>query len=114
MRCLHAFLGALAFLVVAVPARADLGFLGPRGTFSDEAAERYRRAAPEAGASVPFDTMTAVVEALRAKRISRGILPVVSTVAGFPEESQRLLLGESDPGFRVVAELVVPVELQFS
>jgi prephenate dehydratase len=55
--------------------------------------------------------MTAVVEALRDGRIARGILPVASTVAGFPEESRRLLLGQLDPGFRVVAEIVVPVEL---
>jgi prephenate dehydratase len=102
---------ALSMVLVSVPVGADLGFLGPRGTFSDEAAELYRRAVPDVGATVPFETMTAVVDALRAGRISRGMIPVASTVAGFPEESQRLLLSEPDPGFRVVAEVVVPVEL---
>jgi prephenate dehydratase len=101
----------LAILVAAVPGGAELGFLGPRGSFSDEAAETYRRSAPEAGEAVPYESMTAVVSALREGRISRGILPIASTVAGFPDESQRLLLSASDPGFRVVDEVVVPVDL---
>ncbi len=101
----------MAFLLAAASAGADLGFLGPRGTFSDEAAETYRRSAPEVGDTVPFETMTAVVDALLEGRISKGILPIASTVAGFPDESQRLLLSARDPGFRVVAEVVVRVEL---
>ena len=102
---------ALGVSLVASPVFAELGFLGPRGTFSEQAAEAYRLAAPEVGVTVPFETMTAVVEALRGERISRGILPVASTVAGFPAESSRLLLEELDPGFRVVAELVLPIDL---
>jgi prephenate dehydratase len=106
-----AFMFGSASLVSAVTVQGELGFLGPRGTFSEQAAETYRRATPEVGASVPFETMTHVVEALRAGQISRGILPVASTVAGFPPESARLFLGERDPGFRVVSGLVLPIEL---
>lgn len=101
----------LMIVGASAPATAQLGFLGPRGTFSEQAAETYRETAPELGESLPFDSMTAVVEALRQGRIDRGILPVASTVAGFPEESSRLLLGAAEPGFRVVDEVVVPVEL---
>jgi prephenate dehydratase len=96
---------------LAAPVHAQLGYLGPRGTFSELAAERYREASPSVGETLPFETMTAVVEALREGRIARGILPVASTVAGFPAESSRLFLDAPDPGFRIVAELVVPVEL---
>ncbi len=102
---------ALGGSTVLTAATGELGFLGPRGTFSEQAANAYRRGTPEVGASVPFETMTHVVEALRAGQISRGILPVASTVAGFPAESSRLFLGGPDPGFRVVAELVLPIEL---
>jgi prephenate dehydratase len=101
----------LSLLLLTAPVSAQLGFLGPRGTFSEEAADTFRRSATEVGEAVPFETMTAVVEALGAGRISRGILPVASTVAGFPEESSRLFLSAPDPGFRVIAEIVVPVEL---
>jgi prephenate dehydratase len=103
----------LAFVFGALPvaAPAELGYLGPRGTFSEQAAKTYCKAMPDVGVTVPFETMTAVVEALRARKIGRGILPVVSTVAGFPQESSRLLLAAPDPGFRVVAELIVPVDL---
>ena len=98
-------------LIAASPNQAAVGFLGPRGTFSELAAEAYRDRVTGAGATRPFETMTAVVDAVRAGSIPTGILPVASTVAGFPEESERLLLGEDDPGFRVIGEVVVPVEL---
>lgn len=90
---------------------ADLGFLGPRGTFSDQAAEMYRQRVAGLDQTVPFENMTAIVDALAAGRIATGIIPVASTVAGFPAESARLLLREAQPGFRVVGEVVVPVEL---
>jgi prephenate dehydratase len=90
---------------------ADLGFLGPRGTFSDQAAETYRQHTPGLDKIVPFETMTAIVDALAAGRIASGIIPVASTVAGFPAESARILLSEGQPGFRVVGEVVIPVEL---
>lgn len=110
MRRLGAAL-ALGIVLVASPVRAELGYLGPRGTFSEQAAESYRREMPDVGASVPFENMAAVVDALREGTIVRGILPVASTVAGFPEASSRLFFAEPDPGFRVVAELVLPIEL---
>jgi prephenate dehydratase len=55
--------------------------------------------------------MTAIVDAVAAGRIASGIIPVASTVAGFPAESAGILLSEAQPGFRVVGEVVVPVEL---
>ena len=104
MNWLILFLAASAYC-------ADLGFLGPRGTFSDQAAETYRRQTPGLDKTVPFENMTAVVDALAAGRIASGILPVASTVAGFPAESARILLRDQQPSFRVVGEVVVPVEL---
>lgn len=99
------------FTRLAAATSAELGFLGPRGTFSDQAAETYRRATPAVTATVPFDTITAIAQALRDGRIATGIIPIASTVAGFPAESSRVLLSDADPGFRVVGEVVVPVEL---
>jgi prephenate dehydratase len=65
---------------------ADLGFLGPRGTFSDQAAETYRQHTPGLDKTVPFKNMRAIVDALAVGRIASGIIPVASTVAGFPAE----------------------------
>ena len=79
-------------LLLAVSAYcADLGFLGPRGTFSDQAAETYRQHTPGLDRTLPFESMTAIVDAVAAGRIASGIIPVASTVAGFPAESARLL-----------------------
>jgi prephenate dehydratase len=104
MNWLVLFLAASAYC-------ADLGFLGPRGTFSDQAAETYRQQTPGLDKTVPFENMTAIVEALAAGRISSGIIPVASTVAGFPAESARIFLSEQQPQFRVVGEVVIAVEL---
>src|ERR1700690_3801061 len=101
----------IVLLLAASAYCADLGFLGPRGTFSDQAAETYRQRTSGLDKTVPFENMTAIVDALAAGRIASGILPVASTVAGFPVESARILLSDRQPGFRVVGEVVVPVEL---
>jgi prephenate dehydratase len=101
----------LVLLLATAAYCADLGFLGPRGTFSDQAAETYRQKMNGLDKTVPFENMTAIVDALAAGRIARGIIPVASTVAGFPAESARILLSERQPGFRVVGEVVIPVEL---
>jgi prephenate dehydratase len=101
----------LVLLLAASAFCADLGFLGPRGTFSDQAAETYRQRVPGLDKTVPFETMTAIADALAAGRIASGIIPVASTVAGFPAESARILLSERQPDFRVVGEVVIAVEL---
>ncbi len=104
----------MSWLVIFLAASAycaDLGFLGPRGTFSDQAAETYRQQMPGLDKTVPFENMTAIVEALTAGRIASGVIPVASTVAGFPAESARIFLGERQPAFRVVGEVVIAVEL---
>jgi len=98
------------FLVVSAYC-ADLGFLGPRGTFSDQAADTYRQQMPGLDKTVPFENMAAIVDALAAGRIASGIIPVASTVAGFPAESAGIFLSERQPSFRVVGEVVIAVEL---
>lgn len=103
-------LGALLVRLQAAPASDQLGFLGPRGTFSEQAADTYRQAAPELTTMLPYETMTALVMAVRDGRVARGIIPVAAT-AGFPAESSQLLLSNTDPGVRVVGEVVVPVDL---
>ncbi len=105
------FLALLPCAVLESAAAAEIAFLGPRGTFSEQAAESYRTALSGSNRIISLESITAVVESVRAHKTERGIIPVASTVAGFPAESAQLLLSGLDPGFRVVAELVVPVEL---
>jgi prephenate dehydratase len=108
---LRASLFATILLAGALLAAPDTGFLGPRGTFSETAAETYCATVAGCARTVAFPTITGVVAAVREGRVERAVIPVASTVAGFPPESAGLLLAALDPGFRVLEEVVVPVEL---
>lgn len=80
-----------------------LAFLGPPGTFGEEAALRYD---PDAE-RVPFTSHAAVIAAVDAGAVDRGIVPVENSVEGAVNETVDLLIHETDLRFR--DELVLPV-----
>lgn len=88
---------------------AELAYLGPRGTYSEQAAlaalaQRGIDALPSAQSS-----LGAVAEAVANGRARRGILPIVATTSAFPAAAHAALLGASDPGWRVVGEVQLPI-----
>lgn len=101
----------LAVLLAAGVAHADeLAFLGPRGTYSEQAADQYSNRVRGFDKTVPMDTITAVWRVVQDGRIQRGIIPAVATTSGFPAESTRVLLGALDPGVRIVGEQTIPID----
>lgn len=100
-----------ALLLLGGAARADeLAFLGPRGTYSEQATDLYRSRVKGFDTTVPLPTITAVAEAIRKGEAPRGIIPAVATT-GFPVESTKALLGALDPGFRIVGEVNIPIDI---
>jgi prephenate dehydratase len=92
-------------------ARADeLAFLGPRGTYSEQAAELYRSRVKTIDRTAPLPTITGVIDAVKGGTVARGLIPVVTTSSGFPLETSRLLSAAIDPGFRVVGEVNIPID----
>jgi hypothetical protein len=89
---------------------ADLGYLGPPGTYSEQAADAYRGADPAFATLRPQPSITAVAEAVARGALPRGLLPGLSTTAGFPAESHLALLRAHDPGFRILGAVIVPIE----
>ena len=89
---------------------ADLAFLGPRGTYSEQATDLYRSHVPGFEQTVPLETITGVTNAVREGRAPRGIIPAVATTSGFPAETTRVLLGSLDPGIRIIGEVHIPIE----
>ena len=80
-----------------------LAFLGPRGTFSEEAALRY---APDAEMR-PFPTIAAAAAAVAGGDIDEAVAPIENSLQGAVTETLDLLIHEE--GYRVKRELNLSV-----
>jgi prephenate dehydratase len=82
-----------------------LAFLGPPGTFSEEAALKY---APEAQA-VPMATITAAVSAVEAGMADEAIVPIENSLEGSVPETLDLLV-HSPRHLAIFRELILPID----
>jgi prephenate dehydratase len=82
-----------------------LAFLGPPGTFSEEAALKY---APDAQA-VPMATITAVVSAIESGMAGEGIVPIENSLEGSVPETLDLLV-HSPRALSIRRELILPID----
>lgn len=83
-----------------------IGFLGPCGTFSEEAALLYKKNVPEAPL-VECATISEVVERVAAGDLTEGIVPLENTLEGGVGATLDLLAGEAP--VLIKAELIYPV-----
>jgi prephenate dehydratase len=88
-----------------------LGYLGPSGTFSEEAAHEFARQAKVPLALQAFSTCREIVERTKAGELAAGILPWENSITGLVNFSLNLLL-ETDRCL-ITAEVVVPVSHSF-
>jgi prephenate dehydratase len=80
------------------------GFLGPAGTFSEEA---LVATAPPGAEPVPFATVDAVVRAVAAGEVERGLVPIESATEGSVDATLDALVDA--PGVAIVGEVVRPI-----
>ena len=83
---------------------AALAYLGPPGTFSEQAAIEFDSAAEH----VPFPTITATCEAILGGDADRAILPLENSLAGSIGETHDLILQHRE--LAIAGELVLPIE----
>jgi prephenate dehydratase len=83
---------------------ARLAYLGPPGTFSEEAALRYR---PDAEL-LPFASEAAVAAAVQAAAADEAVLPIENSLEGSVTRTIDVLLHESSLLIR--RELILPIE----
>lgn len=81
-----------------------LGYLGPPGTFGEQAALAYDPAAE----LIPLLTNGAVVNAVRDGIVDFGIVPIENSLEGAVNETIDTLLGA--PGLSICAELVINID----
>jgi prephenate dehydratase len=111
---LRAALGALYLagdpvgLASEATLQGDLAFLGPKGSYSDEATSNYVSRA-HLNSTIAFTTITGIAKSVGEGRVQFGLLPFENSVAGLVGETQKLLLAPQDPGWRVIADVTIPI-----
>ena len=80
-----------------------IGFLGPAGTFTEEAALLYAQGEDLS----PFNTITAVGSAVCAGMVDEGVVPIENSLEGSVNETLDLLIQEE--GLFIRRELVLPI-----
>lgn len=81
-----------------------LAFLGPPGTFTEEAALRYE---PQAQC-LPFSSIAAVATAVDSGLADQGIVPIENSLEGAVTETLDVLIQDSQ--LAIAHELVLPIE----
>jgi prephenate dehydratase len=81
-----------------------ISYLGPPGTFTEEAASIYAPAAK----LIPFSSNAAVADAVRAGMTEQGVLAIENSLEGSVPDTLDLLIEETT--LRIFRELVIPIE----
>jgi prephenate dehydratase len=82
-----------------------VGFLGPAGTYSEEA---LRASAPGEVEEVPYPTIHEAVMAVESGEVNRSVVPIENALEGAVAVTLDTLALEAD-GVRIVAEVVHPI-----
>lgn len=82
-----------------------VGYLGPRGTFSEEIALGFYRGVN--GSFLPYSSIDAVIRAVESGEVTEGIVPVENSVEGSVNITLDTLAHEAD--LFVVKEIIQPV-----
>lgn len=82
----------------------SIAYLGPPGSFSEEAARAY--GGPDAE-YLPLTSMPAVVTAIETGAASEGVLPIENVLEGSVTTTLDLLIHETD--LRIAGETVIPI-----
>jgi prephenate dehydratase len=85
------------------------GYLGPPGTFSEEALLAGTGLVADAVDAVPLPTITDVVLAVQTGDVDRGIVPIESAAEGSVDATLDALADRA-PGVAIVGEVVLPVQ----
>jgi Prephenate dehydratase len=69
----------------------SIAFLGPKGSYSDQAASEHASRA-KLTSTTPLGTITQIAQSLRDGRVQYGLLPFENSIGGFVGETHKLLL----------------------
>jgi len=84
-----------------------VGYLGPEGTFSEEAGKLYQKSLKEKVALVPFETLYAALVAAEKKRVDEIIVPIENSIDGTIGIVTDMLA--KDVNLKIKKEIILPV-----
>jgi prephenate dehydratase len=84
-----------------------IAYLGPAGTFSEEAAMAYAGSTGQETAYLPLTNTPAVITAIETGAATAGVLPIENMLEGGVSSTLDLLIHET--GLRIVGETVIPI-----
>jgi len=84
-----------------------IAYLGPMGTFSEEAATRYARGQEDAFQAIPFPSFPAVAQAVETSVATEGMLPFENSLEGAVSATLDILIHETP--LRIRGEAILPV-----
>ncbi|MEM6752493.1 MAG: prephenate dehydratase domain-containing protein [Cyanobacteria bacterium P01_C01_bin.38] len=87
----------------------ELAYLGPIGTYSEQATKVYQSQTPGFEKIVPYETITAVTTAIKSGKVKRGLIPIENSNSGFVAETYGLIFEKLDPEWRVIDRVTIPI-----
>lgn len=84
-----------------------IAFLGPPGTFSEEAALAYAASLADAATFLPLASIPAVVTAIETDAATVGVLPIENLLEGSVNYTLDLLIHETS--LKIAGEIVIPI-----
>ena len=99
--------GTLGSVAPSLASAETLTFLGPRGTYSDEAATLAAK--PDHWDTATGDSITHVAATVADGETAYGLLPIENSSGGYVKETMGLLSSKT-PGWRIVGEVTIPID----
>ncbi len=88
--------------------KTEVGFLGPKGSFSEEAAHKIL-----AAKYLPFPSISELLQAFWNKEIDEAVLPLDNSIGGIVSHTADGLIAENGNNFFIKGEIILPVEQHF-
>lgn len=78
-----------------------IGFLGPHGTYTEEAASKLN------GKLIPYNSIIEVMEAVKKNKVDMGVVPIENSIEGPVGITLDLLVHDYD--LKIIGEIILPI-----
>lgn len=84
-----------------------IAYLGPQGTFTEEALIKFLEIAKEDAEKIPFTTVREVIKGVDRGEVDEGLVPIENSIEGSVNITQDVLTFESEA--KIIREIAIPI-----